>query len=202
MFGVSNGASATSNMVKSPFADINGIDWLAQQNGGQFDPVLFGDYRDPQENILNNNSFGDFFNDAFPVQDLQDFSSAYNTADFASPAPKQDLMQQVDKQKESSPLGFVPSDEPRQFIACDKLWLVHLRIFQCCSNLAALRDRVRNSEKAQSGNVDMDDLCSQLKAKAKCSGKGAVLEQKDVDAILGPANPAPAEANDFLKMFS
>ncbi len=132
MLAESNGASATSNMVKSPFADINGIDWLAQQNGGQFDPVLFGDYRDSQENILNNNSFGDFFNDAFPVQDIQDFSSAYNTADFASPAPKQDLMQQVDKQKEGSPLEFVPSDEARQFISCDKLWLVHLRILQCC----------------------------------------------------------------------
>ena len=128
----SNGASATSNTVKSPFADINGIDWLAQQNGGQFDPVLFGDYRDPQENILNNNSFGDYFNDAFPVQDLQDFSSAYNTADFASPAPKQDLMQQVDKQKEGSPLEFIPSNEARQFISCDKIWLVHLRILQCC----------------------------------------------------------------------
>lgn len=70
------------------------------------------------------------------------------------------------------------------------------------SNLTTLRDRVQNSKRAQSGQVDMDDLCSQLKAKAKCSGKGAVIKQKDVDAILGPANPAPAESNDFLKMFS
>lgn len=178
-------SEATSNMVKSPFADINGIDWLAQQNGGQFDPVLFGDYRDPQENIINNNSFGDYFNDAFPVQDLQDFPSAYNTTEYGSPAPKQDLMQQIDKQKESSPLEFIPSNEARQFISCDKLW-----------------DRVQNSKRAQSGQVDMDDLCSQLKAKAKCSGKGAVIEQKDVDAILGPASPPPAESNDFLKMFS
>ena len=131
MLAQSNGASATSNMVKSPFADINGIDWLAQQNGGQFDPVLFGDYRDPQDSILNNNTFGDYFNDAFPVQDFQDFPSAYNTADFASPAPKQDLMQRVDKQKESSPLEIVPSDEARQFISCDKLWSVHIRILQC-----------------------------------------------------------------------
>ena len=71
-----------------------------------------------------------------------------------------------------------------------------------CTNVAVLRDRVQNSKRAQSGQVDMDDLCSQLKAKAKCSGKGAVIEQKDVDAILGPASPAPAESNDFLKMFS
>lgn len=44
----------------------------------------------------------------------------------------------------------------------------------------------------------MDNLCSQLKAKAKCSGSGAVIEQKDVDAILGPP---PEEQVDFLKMF-
>lgn len=44
----------------------------------------------------------------------------------------------------------------------------------------------------------MDDLCTQLKSKAKCSGSGAVIDQKDVDAILGPA---PDEQKDFLKMF-
>lgn len=49
------------------------------------------------------------------------------------------------------------------------------------------------------GEAEMDDLCSQLKAKAKCSGKGAVIMRKDVDEILGPA---PAEQTDFLKMFS
>lgn len=54
------------------------------------------------------------------------------------------------------------------------------------------------SEKAQSGEFDLDNLCSQLKAKAKCSGSGAVIEQKDVDTILGPP---PEEQKDFLKMF-
>ncbi len=45
----------------------------------------------------------------------------------------------------------------------------------------------------------MDDLCAQLKSKAKCSGKGAVIAQSDVDEILGPT---PAEQADFLQMFS
>jgi len=45
----------------------------------------------------------------------------------------------------------------------------------------------------------MDDLCSQLKSKAKCSGKGAVLEEKDVDHILGPDTK---QQDDILKMFS
>ena len=60
------------------------------------------------------------------------------------------------------------------------------------------RDRVTKSARVQSGEADMDDLCTQLKSKAKCSGSGAVIDQKDVDAILGPA---PREQQDFLKMF-
>lgn len=65
--------------------------------------------------------------------------------------------------------------------------------------MRVIRDRVQSSEKVQSGAADMDDLCSQLKAKAKCSGSGAVIQQKDVDHILGPA---PTDQQDFLKMFS
>ena len=45
----------------------------------------------------------------------------------------------------------------------------------------------------------MDDLCSQLKSKAKCSGKGAVIDQAEVDRILGPVRK---DQPDFLKMFS
>ena len=60
------------------------------------------------------------------------------------------------------------------------------------------RDRVQSSAKVQSGEADMDDLCSQLKAKAKCSGKAAVIDQEEVDRILGPVRE---EQPDFLKMF-
>ena len=47
----------------------------------------------------------------------------------------------------------------------------------------------------------MDDLCTQLKAKAKCSGSGAVISANDVDAILGPAAKEGTEQPDYLKMF-
>lgn len=56
---------------------------------------------------------------------------------------------------------------------------------------------MQRSAKVQSGEADMDDLCSQLKAKAKCSGNGAVIDQADVEAILGP----PPDEMDFMKMF-
>ncbi|KAL8946127.1 MAG: hypothetical protein Q9222_007436 [Ikaeria aurantiellina] len=163
-----------SSMTKSPASDINGIDWMARQNGGQFDPVLFNDYRDTGNDLISN----EFFSDAFLNQD---FSTPFNMPDDVNPPePKKDLMQHVEEVQNGGNDEVVPAD-PKQLLTCDKLW-----------------DRVQQSEKMQSGEMDMDALCSQLKSKAKCSGSGAVIEQKDVDAILGPP---PEEQKDFLKMF-
>ena len=183
-------------MAKSPSVDINGIDWMAQQNGGAFDPVLFGDYRDPQDNIINNNAFGDFFNDAFPAQD---FGTPYYTGEAP---PKRDLMQEVEVSQNANPSEVGPKDNKKQAVGCDKLWFVSCRhVTMATTPLTTLRfrDRIQASEKVQNGEADMDDLCAQLKAKAKCSGKGATIDQEDVDRILGPVNE---ESPSFLKMFS
>ena len=106
-------------MAKSPAVDINGIDWMAQQNGGAFDPVLFGDYRDPHDNILNNNAFGDFFNDAFPSQD---FGTPYYTGEAP---PRKDLMQEIEVQKNSNPSELGPKDDKKNYVDCGGLWFVH-----------------------------------------------------------------------------
>lgn len=114
----SNSALATSNFVKSPAANVDGFSWLAQQNEGHFDPVLYGDYRDPQDNV---NAFGDFFNDAFP---LQDFASPYNTGDLMTPPPKKDLMEEIEVQKNGGPDQVVPGEQTNNMLGCDKLWFV------------------------------------------------------------------------------
>jgi len=36
----------------------------------------------------------------------------------------------------------------------------------------------------QNGELDMDNLCSELRTKAKCSESGAVIGERDVDEIL------------------
>ena len=116
---------APSSVMKSPINDINGIDWMAQQNGGQFDPILFGDYRDPQDNILNNNTFGGFFNDAFLAQD---FNTPFNTGDIiASPPPKRDLMKEIEIQQNGTDDDLLSRpamkhNDTKQTISCDKLW--------------------------------------------------------------------------------
>ena len=184
-------------MAKSPAFDINGIDWMAQQNGGAFDPVLYGDYRDPQDNILNNNAFGDFFNDAFPSQD---FGTPYYTG---NAPPSKDLIQEVEAevQKTAGPRKLGPEDDNKKFLGCERIWFVPCVLPTAVFDLLTLciRDRVRKSEKVQSGEADMDDLCSQLKSKARCSGKEAVIDEEDVNRILGPVHE---EQTDFLKMFS
>lgn len=144
---------------------------MAQQNGGQFDPILFGDYRDTQNDLFTN----EFFNDAFLNQD---FTTPFNMPEEPGVSPKKDLMQQVEDQQNAG--NNEVAREESQMLDCSKLW-----------------DRVQESEKAQSGELDMDNLCSQLKSKAKCSGSGAVVEKKDADAILGLS----PEDQDFTKMF-
>ncbi|KAL8640218.1 MAG: hypothetical protein Q9228_002838 [Teloschistes exilis] len=187
-----SGIAHTSNIDRSPVADINGIDWMARQNGGNFDPILFGDYRDTQNDLFSN----DFFTDAFLSQD---FSTPFNIPEDvsvveSSKEAKKDLMQQVEERQNADYDEVVPGNAT-QFLHCDKLWLVPaLALVHGSTNL--LRDRLQQSEKAQSGEIE--GLCAQLKAKAKCSGTGPVIEQKHVDAILGPP---PDEQRDFLKMF-
>ncbi|KAL8938723.1 MAG: hypothetical protein Q9216_003738 [Gyalolechia sp. 2 TL-2023] len=165
--------STTPSSAKSQASDIHGIDWMARQNGGQFDPILFGDYRDTQNDLFTN----EFFNDAFLNQD---FTTPFNMPEEFGASPKKDLIQQVEEQQNAGNNEAVQK-EPKQFLDCDKLW-----------------DRVQQSEKAQAGEIDMDNLCNQLKSKAKCSGTSAVVEKKDADAILGPS----PDDQDFARMFT
>lgn len=104
---------------------------MAQQNGGQFDPELFGDYRDPQDNILNG-EFGGFFSEAFPVQD---FTSPFYTGDIATPAAqKRDLMQEVEEQRNGNDDDVAANEQPKIILNCTQLWYVLLELqTACCS---------------------------------------------------------------------
>jgi AP-1-like factor len=154
---------------KSQTDDSFGLDWLMQQNGGQFDPVLFGDWREPQDAVLSQD-FGSFFNDAFLLPDLG--SPSHNISE-ASTQPQAD--------KKPSQLGsfehkaydeeVVPGEDKTQMLSCTKIW-----------------DRLQSMEKFRNGEIDVDNLCSELRTKARCSEGGVVVNQDDVDDIMGRAN--------------
>lgn len=105
--------------ASTPSFDPSGINWLAQQNNNGFDPVLFGDYRETQDNILSQD-FGAFFNDAYPLPDLGSPLHNYNDVATEQQPHKNDLLKQVDEAKNEE---VVPdNDKP---MSCNKIWYVN-----------------------------------------------------------------------------
>ncbi|KAA8644550.1 hypothetical protein EYZ11_012798 [Aspergillus tanneri] len=145
-----------------------GLDILAQQNGGQFDPVLFGDWREPQDAILSQD-FGTFFDDAFPLPDLGSPSHNLSEVTNQQQPPKKDLVATIDQKLDEDEV--VPGEDKSQMLSCTKIW-----------------DRLQSMEKFRNGEIDVDNLCSELRTKARCSEGGVVVNQKDVDDIMGRAH--------------
>ena len=166
----------------------NDFNWLVQQNGGSFDPVLFGDYREPQDAIVSQD-FGSFFNEAFPLPDLG--SPFHNFNEVTNPAvpPKVDLMKQVEAAQNGEENQAVSSEDRTKMMTCNKIWYVPRQMCFFPANGANLsdRDRLQSMEKFRNGEIDVDNLCSELRAKARCSEGGAVVDKNDVDKILGSA---------------
>jgi AP-1-like factor len=137
---------------------MDDFSWLASQNGFQFDPQIFGDYREPQESVLGTVGGDDtFFNDAFPV----DFTTPYNVAlsPVATKKDKPDLMAQIDAAKNGDDEAVGPDG---QLLTCNTIW-----------------EKLQNCARVQSGDFDLDGLCSELQTKAKCSGSGPVVNESD-----------------------
>jgi len=142
---------------------MNGIDWFAEQNGNQFDPQLFGDYRESQDNILSTGFYDDtFFNEAFA---MPEFSSPF-VLEASSPGPKKDLVQEIDA-KLNEEDEVVPREDTAQLLTCTNMW-----------------EKIQSCPSVQNGEIDMDSLCSQLQAKAKCSGDGPVIQESDFKDVM------------------
>ncbi|THV48131.1 hypothetical protein BGAL_0266g00060 [Botrytis galanthina] len=153
-----------SGNLETAVFDVNGIDWFAQQNNNQFDPQLFGDYREPQNNVLSNDPFAlddGFFADAF---EMPDFNTPFNVP---SPATtKKDLVQQIDE-KQNEDNEVVPGEDRSTMLTCNTIW-----------------DRLQNCPKVKEGEFDLDGLCKDLQKKAKCSETGAVVNESDFQKIM------------------
>ena len=168
--------------------DVNGIDWFAQQNNNSFDPVLFGDYREPQNNVLSSTTFDDsFFNSAL---DMPDFSSPFNiepspaaTSTALASVPHKSLVEQIDEKQDEEEEEVVPGDDRENMLDCNKMWSVYPPSPKF-NPLTKTRSAIQNCPKVQSGEFDLDGLCTQLRQQAKCSETGAVVDRKDFNQIL------------------
>lgn len=174
--------SATNTPQEQPGqSEDAGLDLMAQQNGGQFDPVLFGDWREPQDAVLSQD-FGTFFDDAFPLPDLG--SPSHNFNELMDPlAHKKNLVARPDKLDEDE---VVPGEDQSQMMSCNKIWYAIPPCWEHVNSMLTFnRDRLQSMEKFRNGEIDVDNLCSELRTKARCSEGGVVVNERDVTDIMG-----------------
>jgi AP-1-like factor len=177
----SSNAKPAAAPAKTPATDVNGIDFFANQNGGQFDPTLFGDYRDTNSAIVGDGDFtGGFFNEAFPVSD---FGSPFHFGD--TPAvQKPNPLEAIERAQDGEEEEVVPGEDTTQMLNCHKIWFILPSPFSMHLELTQFRDKLSNRADFKDGTIDIDNLCSELRAKARCSESGVVVDHKDVEAAL------------------
>lgn len=168
-------APPTTNPSMKPPTDYStdATNWLSQQNGGIFDPVFFGDYRDPVNDINSGISMSYFDDASFTVPTFADLGSPLNLPHSAN-LPPDDQGSDQDEEEE-----VVPADDPKQMLSCNKIW-----------------DRISSHPKFASGEIDMDGLCVELRSKAKCSETGVVVAETDVQEVLTNAGVAHQDILD------
>lgn len=174
-------ARSPAGATKDPAPEPIGFDFFANQNGGNFDPTLFGEYRDSQAAIVGDGDFTNgFFNDAFP---LADYGSPFHFGD--TPAvQKPNPLEQIERLQDGDD-EVVPGDDPSQLLNCHKIWFVFpTPTFRETIFLTSNRDKLSSRSDFKDGTIDIDNLCSELRAKARCSESGVVVDHKDVEAAL------------------
>lgn len=186
--------SPVVTQAKSPGTDpTNGIDFLANQNGGAFEPNLFGEYRDTNNAIMGTD--GDFnsgfFNDAFLNTG---YGSPFHFGD--TPAvQKPNPLEQIERIQDGED-EVVPGEDIDSMLNCHKIWSVLTHSSGLTEVLTSSRDKLSSRNDFKDGTIDIDNLCSELRAKARCSESGVVVDHKDVEEALKrlPKDQQPSAA--------
>lgn len=183
-----------------------------------FDPVLFGDYRDPSESFLTNGDFGGgFFDEALnPASfDLGSPSNLFGIlqspaqthAQFPNnaPTPSRNLMAEVEKNRDGGDDDGLPTMESeKKLISCNNIWYAQPpRPDQLPTPplTHSARNQLQSNPDFQDGKFDLDSLCSELRSKARCSESGVMVQEKHVEAALrklGGSEPPPKSANYLI----
>ena len=153
--------------------------------------MLFGEYRDTQSAIVGdgNDFTNGFFNDAFLNTG---YGSPFHFGD--TPAvQKTNPLEEIERIQDGED-EVVPGEDVNSLLNCHKIWYVHtwkkkdlrgeLGQERCFANVWRNRDKLSSRPDFKDGTIDIDNLCSELRAKARCSESGVVVDHKDVEAAL------------------
>jgi AP-1-like factor len=179
------------------------IDYSVPSAAG-FDPVLFGDYRESQAAVVGAGDFtGGFFDDALysaPVdysspstlfgilQSPQQIklSPASTRASMTGIPSSRSLMAEIEKTRDGEESA---ASAQSKFISCNKIWYdIHSQRFsgprRSANTPFCHRSQLQNNPDFQDGKFDLDQLCSELRTKAKCSESGVMVPTEHVDKAL------------------
>lgn len=198
---------STTNSLHTTPSVANSIDWLASQNGGQFDPVLFGDYRESQDAIVGDGDFNNgFFNEAFPF----DFGSPMNFNDIMSPKPAaavqvpqagattriqrldkpephKSLLAEVEKVQAGGDEDYgLPNVQTDSISKCPKQngGILGTKLNANMLSANAIWNQLQANKDFQDGKFDLDNLCTELRSKAKCSESGMAVPATEVEKTI------------------
>lgn len=65
--------------------------------------------------------------------------------------------------------------------------------------LTLCREKLQNCPKAQNQEIDLDNLCKDLKNKAKCTGSGPMVNESDFHDVI-QKYVKPECANEAMRM--
>ncbi|QFZ27622.1 putative AP-1-like transcription factor [Clavispora lusitaniae] len=115
---------------------------------------------DPLNSVNTDFNFNEFVKSSLP----SDVSSHANSVlDASKPGSSATSVNTFTSPVEKDDLEVVPA--PGKQVKCSEIW-----------------DRITSHPRYT--DIDIDSLCSELKSKAKCSEKGVVLDDKDVDSLI------------------
>lgn len=208
-----NKAAANSQSDMNSIFGFGNTNFTDASSLGTFDPVLFGEYRDTNEAIVGGGDFtGGFFDDAvnsmpFDYQSPTNLfgilqsplqtpgtlpASADKSADRSTPS--RNLMAEVEKTCDGGDDDYgLPGvakkskTDSGKFISCNNIWYVLFfwhYISTSFTNTGVHRTQLQSNPDFRDGKFDLDGLCSELRAKAKCSEKGVLVDQDHVQAAL------------------
>lgn len=159
---------AVINAAKSPTPQLNGFDYFANQNGGQFDPTLFGEYRDTQNAIIGDGDFtGGFFNDAFLNAGYGSPFHFGDTPAVQKPNPLEEIERIQDGEDE-----VVPGEDINSMLNCHKIWLVTLLSFKVSCTLIGSQGQAFKPTRLQGRNHRY------RQSLFRASRKGALLRER------------------------
>ncbi|KAL1306179.1 hypothetical protein AAFC00_004281 [Neodothiora populina] len=191
----------------NPSTDFN-FDWLANQNGGQFDPVLFGDYRDSQEAVIGDGDFNNgFFNDAFPYDIGSPLNFDLNSPKVQTQQPmsaSKSLLAEVEKARDGGDDDMLLPTDPsyiQQVQQVSQKEKVPYETAEKMLNCKTIWTQLQQNPDFQDGKFDLDSLCAELRAKAKCSESGVTVPSTYVDAAFKKLSNGAQEAKQQGKAF-